>query len=267
MPTGFEHVFNEVEKFKTGAYCASPVREEIDTPFHQHDKGQFIYTVKGTLHIYTENGHYFLPIGHFLWIPKNIVHRMWTNNSSFRMFTIYFDNCDERAGFFASTGVYIVNDLLHQMITFARQWNGYIGKTDIAAYKFLQGFKAILPQVTKTGCLPLLGFVRAHNARLSVIMQYMRANMERKLELKQIAQMYGLSERSLSRLFKSEGTSFIEYLQAIRVVRSMEMLVEKDLNVNMVALKVGYESLTAFSNIFMRFTGVRPTDYIKNIRI
>lgn len=267
MPSGFEHVFNEVAKFKTGVYCASSVKEEIDTPFHQHDKGQFVYTVKGTLHIYTENNHYFLPVAHFLWIPRNVVHRMWTNNSSFRMFTIYFDNQGEQAGFFDHTGVYVANELLHQMIVFARQWNGYIGKTDIAAYKFLQGFKAILPEAAETGRLPLLGFVRPHNDRLSEVMQYMRANMENKLELTGIARKYGLGERSLSRLFKSEGTSFVEYLQAIRVVRSMELLAEKKLNVNLVALKVGYESLTAFSNIFLRFTGVRPTDYIKNIRI
>ena len=267
MTSGFEHVFKEVEEFKTGVYCASSVKEEIDTPFHQHGKGQFIYTIKGTLHIYTVNNHYFLPVGHFLWIPKNVVHRMWTNNSSFRMFTIYFDTYRERHPFFTTTGVYIVNDLLHQMILFAKHWNGHIREKDTAAYQFLQGFKAILPQVTKTGSLPLLGFVRPHDDRLLEVMQYMRSNIESKLELTRIAQKYGFSERSLSRLFKSEGTSFIEYLQAIRIVRSMELLAEKNSNVNLVALKVGYESLTAFSNIFMRFTGVRPSDYIKNIKI
>jgi AraC-like DNA-binding protein/quercetin dioxygenase-like cupin family protein len=266
MPSGFEHVYKEVEKFKAGAYCASSVKEEINTPFHSHDKGQFIYTVKGTLHIDTETNHYFLPVEHFIWVPKNVTHRMWSNNSSFRMFTIYFDSDGEQAQFFDNTGVYMVNDLLHQMIAFARQWEGHICENDFAAHKFLQGFKAVLPQVTKAGSLPLLAFVRPHNQRLLDVMEYMRLNMEHKPDLKNTAQKFGFSERSLSRLFKSEGISFIEYLQAVRVMRSMELLAEKNLNVNMVGLKVGYESLTAFSNIFMRFTGVRPTDYTKNLK-
>ena len=267
MPGGFEHVYSEVTKFTTGVYCASSGKETIDTPFHAHDKGQFIYTVKGTLHIYTASNHYFLPAEHFIWVPATVTHRMWTNNSSFRMFTMYFDNKDEEAGFFRQTGVYMVNNLMHEMIAFARQWDGHISEYDAAAYKFLQGFKAILPQLTKIGSLPLLGFVRARNERLLEVMQYLRTHIDEKLELSSVAQKFGFSERSLSRLFKSEGTSFIEYLQAVRVVRSMELLAEKNLNVNMVALRVGYESLTAFSNIFMRFTGVRPTDYLKSIRV
>ena len=265
MASRFDYVFSQVAKFQTGFYCASSIKEEIDTPFHSHDKGQFIYTVKGTLHIQTEVSHYFLPVGHFIWIPKNVVHRTWTNNSSFRMFTIYFDTQGDFSDYYDHTAVYMVNDLLKEMIGFARQWEGYLSDEEIAG-RFLQGFKAILPQVSQFAALPLLGFVRPRNERLLEIMQYMRSNIEHKLTLADTSKKFGFSERSLSRLFKLEGTSFIEYLQALRVVRSMELLAEKKLNVNLVASKVGYESVTAFSNIFTRFTGVRPADYIKNIK-
>jgi quercetin dioxygenase-like cupin family protein len=48
-----------VQKFRAGIYCASSVKKEIYTPFHFHDEGQFIFTIKGTLHIQTESSHYF----------------------------------------------------------------------------------------------------------------------------------------------------------------------------------------------------------------
>ncbi|WP_371416411.1 helix-turn-helix domain-containing protein [Pedobacter sp. L105] len=35
------------------------------------------------------------------------------------------------------------------------------------------------------------------------------------------------------------------------------------MNVNIVAAKVGYESPSTFSNVFMSFTGIRPTEYVK----
>lgn len=263
MTEGFEYVFAEVEKFKLGVFCASSLKEEIDTPFHKHDKGQLVYTVKGTLHINTEERQYFLPVDHCIWIPKNLVHRMWTNNTSFRMFTIYFDDEVEESGFYSNTSVFSVNVLMHEMIKMARGWNGYIAKNDAVKYKFLQGLKAILPEIAGFDHLPLLAFVNPVNERLVEVIAYIRANISTKLKLEEIANRFGFSSRSLSRLFSKEGISFIEYVQSARVVKSMELLSEKNHNVNMVALHVGYESITAFSNIFLRFTGIRPAEYLQ----
>jgi transcriptional regulator GlxA family with amidase domain len=102
----------------------------------------------------------------------------------------------------------------------------------------------------------------APNSPLKV-MEYMQKNLENKLDAAMIAAKFGFSDRSLSRLFYAEGISFIEYMQSLRVVKSMELLAENNMNINMVAASVGYESITAFSNVFLRFTGLRPSEYIK----
>ncbi|WP_158799248.1 AraC family ligand binding domain-containing protein [Pedobacter sp. L105] len=106
--------FEDVNTFKFGAYCSASERSEIDTPFHAHHKGQFIYAQKGTQNIYTDDNHYFLPVEHFIWITKHTTHRIWTNNSQIVMFTIYFDQTDEQEKFFEEAGVYTVNNLLHE---------------------------------------------------------------------------------------------------------------------------------------------------------
>ncbi len=263
MHSFFEDVSREVEKFKSGVYCSASERNEIDTPYHTHNKGQFIYAEKGTLNIFTNNHHYFLPVEHFIWIPKGVEHRIWTNNSQIMMFTVYFDNSDEASDFFKNTGVYMVNNLLHEMIVFARQWDGHINANNLPALKFMEGFKAILPQISSIGKLPLLGFVRPKNERLLTVMDYMQKNLENKLDATILAAKFGFSDRSLSRLFNAEGISFIEYLQSLRIVKSMELLAENNMNINMAAASVGYESVTAFSNIFLRFTGLRPSEYLK----
>ncbi len=150
------------------------------------------------------------------------------------------------------------------MIYYARQWNGHIDINQYGPFQFLQAFKAILPNLSSANKPPMLGFVHASNKRLSAVMDYMRDHLEEKLSINDIADKFGFSSRSLSRLFQKEGVNFTEYLQSIRIVKAMELLAEKNLSIDTVSLLVGYESPSSFSNVFMRYTGLRPSDYIKN---
>ncbi len=267
MHSFFEDVYPAVEKFKKGAYCSASERNEIETPLHAHNKGQFIYAQKGTLHIMADNNQYFLPVEHFIWIPKNTTHRIWTNNTQIIMFTIYFDNENQHDEFFKHTGVYKVNNLLHEMIVFARKWDGYINIHTPVAFDFLQAIKAILPELSKIRKPPLLGFVKSNNKRLVEVMEYLRGNLEQKIDLTSVAFKFGFSTRSLSRLFSTEGINFNSYLQSVRIVKAMELLAEKSMDVNSVSLMVGYESPASFSKIFKRFTGVSPSEYLKGNRL
>ena len=262
MHTPFEPVFQAVEQFEAGAYCSASERSEIDTPFHAHSKSQFIYAEKGTLHIFTATGHFFLPVEHFVWIPRGTEHRIWTNSTHTMMFTIYFDSRDETDGFFTETGIYMVGRLLHELIGFARQWDGHVGPANGPGFKFLQAFQAILPQLSQLTKLPMLGFVRTKNERLRTVLDYLQANLAARLDAASVAARFGLSDRALSRLFHAEGLSFVVYLQSVRIIRAMELLAEKNMNVSLAALHVGYESVAAFSKVFRRFTGLRPKDYL-----
>ncbi|RFM34099.1 AraC family transcriptional regulator [Chitinophaga silvisoli] len=265
MALSFDKVYQDVQRFRLGAYCSTSEKGEIATPFHTHNKGQFIYAEKGTLHIATADRQYFLPVEHFIWIPRGVTHRMWTNNATVRMFTIYFDNQHLEDDFYQTTGVYMVNNLLHEMIRFVLSWEGHIGKSEFSSYQFLQALKAILPGVSKTRQLPLLGFIKPRDERLQEVIDYMRKHLDEKLELGQVAGKFGFSTRSLSRSFNAEGTSFIEYLQSLRIIQSMELLAEKDFSISRIAAMVGYDSITAFSHTFMRFTGIRPSAYTKGL--
>lgn len=264
MHSFFDDVYPAVEKFEYGAYCSASEKNEIDTPMHTHNKGQFIYAQKGTLHIITEHHQYFLPVEHFIWIPQNTRHRVWTNNTHIMMFTIYFDTQHQQNDFYDETGVYVVNNLLHEMITFATQWHGHIDRHMPVAYPFLQALKAILPTLRTVAKLPLLGFVQAKNERLLKVMDYMRENINHKISLSLVAEKFGFSPRSLSRLFSVEGISFNAYLQSVRIVKSMELLAEKNMDVNTVSIFVGYESPASFSKVFKKFTGMLPSDYLKS---
>ena len=78
-----------------------------------------------------------------------------------------------------------------------------------------------------------------------------------------LAVQFGFSERSLYRLFQKDlGMSFIQYLTIRRILKAIELLLEKKLAVNEVALAVGYNSVPTFSNTFYKILRQRPSEYI-----
>ena len=82
----------------------------------------------------------------------------------------------------------------------------------------------------------------------------------------QIAARFGMSSRSLSRLFKEDmGISYIRFLRAIRIAKALELMSENNYSILEIAMRVGYNELSSFSNIFTRVTGIRPSIYMAKI--
>ncbi len=80
--------------------------------------------------------------------------------------------------------------------------------------------------------------------------------------LAEAAEFIEVSESHLSRLFKEEtGLNFLQYLNAWRVNRATEMMMDPRRNISEVALECGFPSPGYFAKIFKRFTGLTPSQY------
>lgn len=85
------------------------------------------------------------------------------------------------------------------------------------------------------------------------------------LQLDSVAQRYGLSGRTLLRLFKDQlGMTFGNYLRVARIVRAIELQADPNVSVTGVAYEVGYNSLSSFSRAFQQLTGGNPREYLRN---
>ena len=80
-----------------------------------------------------------------------------------------------------------------------------------------------------------------------------------------IAEMYHITPNYLSRIFhEKSGRRFVDYLTEVRIMNAKRLLTtEPGLSVQDIALKVGYYSSRYFSKIFIRETGMRPSQYRK----
>jgi AraC-like DNA-binding protein len=76
----------------------------------------------------------------------------------------------------------------------------------------------------------------------------------------------GLSERTLRRQFSAAtGMTWRQYLLESRLLRSMALLAGPGPTVLDVATSVGFDSVSAFTRAFGRYTGETPTAYRRRV--
>ena len=94
-------------------------------------------------------------------------------------------------------------------------------------------------------------------------LQKMQANFQENLTIEQIAQELYISPQYFSRLFKKfVGQSPYQYLIDIRIRHAKELLVNQpDLPIQTIAIKVGFESVSQFIDVFKRKTQYTPKKF------
>jgi len=243
-------------------YCYHNQMGEKLIPSHRHKKGQFLYTEGGIVFVKTKEKSYFLPARHYMWIAPGVEHSIHPSSPEVIMRNLYFPIFTTDDAFYFNTSIHPVNDLLLELMLFTTRWTGHIVPSDKTAFTVVDAIKVLLPQISSFS-LPL-ALPLAKNKRLKNLVTYLEENMGSELLFNDLAASFGFSPRSLSRLFQKDlGMSFIQYLTALRMLKAMELLLEKSLTVNEVALTVGYNSLPTFSNTFQKMIGIRPSEYVK----
>ncbi|MFA6844743.1 MAG: helix-turn-helix domain-containing protein [Sphaerochaetaceae bacterium] len=91
---------------------------------------------------------------------------------------------------------------------------------------------------------------------------FIASNFNKPIGLQEAATFLGLSESHLSRLFKEvTGLNFLQYLNAWRINKSVEMMKDPKRNIGDIATNCGFPTPGYFAKIFKRFSGTTPTQY------
>ncbi|MBV8327729.1 AraC family transcriptional regulator [Chryseobacterium sp.] len=233
-------------------------------PFHKHTKGQLSYVEGGIAYITIDNRTYVVPARHFFWIPQGMEHILEIGHSATVLRSLYFYAHDDVSDpFYSRLGIYPASELLIQMIKYTEIWDEKHVTAQDENFEFLIALKKILPK-THQQPLPII-LPATHNKQMLRIVSYLEWNIGEKHTLANVSARFGLSERTLSRLFKADmDISFLQYLKTLRIIKAIELLLNTDKSINEIADDVGYSSISAFSDTFSEFTQSRPSDLRKN---
>ncbi len=94
------------------------------------------------------------------------------------------------------------------------------------------------------------------------VIEYIKANFQRRMSLEEIAASTYLSKTYLSSLFKKEtGYSISEYINIVRIERSKALLLEENISIIEIANICGFEDQSYFTKVFKHIVGITPKKY------
>ncbi|MDR0290021.1 MAG: helix-turn-helix domain-containing protein [Treponema sp.] len=101
-----------------------------------------------------------------------------------------------------------------------------------------------------------------HASALRKAERFIWENYTRKISLKEVADVSGLSAPYFSTIFKDEmGENFSNYLNRLRVEKASSMLKETEFPISGISVACGFEDQSWFSKIFKSYTGFSPCKY------
>ncbi len=102
-----------------------------------------------------------------------------------------------------------------------------------------------------------------YNAKVYVeyAVNYLQTNYHN-AKINDVAQKIGINRSYLTSIFRQQmGISPQEYLMQYRMDKAREILLESDISVQEIALRVGYDNALTFSKIFKSYYGLSPAYY------
>ena len=98
------------------------------------------------------------------------------------------------------------------------------------------------------------------------LLEYIRLNIGVIRSREDVAKQFKVTPNTLSnRIYKIAGCSFSEYIKTCRIQAAQVLLINSDLNVKQIALRVGFDTSEGFIRAFGKSTGQSPLQYRKEL--
>ncbi|MEI7447478.1 MAG: helix-turn-helix transcriptional regulator [Burkholderiales bacterium] len=222
------------------------------TGWHHHARAQLLYATRGVMTVDTRNDRWTVPPMRALWIPACETHRV-RMRGRVEMRTLYLDPPEPHA--LPTRCVSLeVTPLARALIERATEVPMLydLDGADGLAMRLLVAEIERLPAAGLSLPLPADEALAELCARLSAAPAGHAA-------IPALAEAAGVSARTLTRRFAAQtGLTPVQWFQRMRALEAMARLAE-GVPVTRVALDLGYDSPSAFSAMFRRTLGMRPS--------
>jgi transcriptional regulator GlxA family with amidase domain len=100
------------------------------------------------------------------------------------------------------------------------------------------------------------------NGKLSSIVEWIRANLQKEITVKELSERYNYNSDHLSRLFKKHlGVTPIKYVNAVKVLKAKELLSLTDKSIKEISYETGFKDEKYFMKLFKSAESLTPTEY------
>ncbi|WP_419888182.1 AraC family transcriptional regulator [Neobacillus niacini] len=243
---------------------------------HWHDRIEFLFVLKGRIHVYVGRDEYFLQENDLLLINSNEVHGVESSEEN-KLIVLQipvsyikqiYKNIENET-FHCQSFQYEEQDrfndirsLMAQLMLISRnKKDGYEVKIhslllDIV-YKLISNFRL-------KNNVELYRNSKKDIDRLTRITSYIQQNFMHPITLNEIAEIEQLTVPYLSKYFQQHmGQSFVKYLNGIRLEHAVRTMLESDWPIIQIAMESGFSNLNTFHKLFKETFHATPYQYRK----
>lgn len=102
---------------------------------------------------------------------------------------------------------------------------------------------------------------------IAEVKQYIKANLDSRLSLNEVAAVFNFSPNYLSKLFsRYSDMGFAHYISYERIQTAKKMLSQGHNHIYEVAEQLGFENAFYFSTVFKKMEGISPREFLNQIR-
>ncbi|MET9384888.1 helix-turn-helix transcriptional regulator [Streptomyces sp. NPDC002928] len=216
---------------------------------HRHDDHQIVYAGRGVLAVTTSAGSWVAPGTRAIWVPAGTVHAHQAHGE-LELHTIGLPESENPLGLDAPT-VLAVGPLLRELIL-AHTRTPDDGSPERAR------LRAVLLDQLRASPQQPLHLPSPTAPQLQALCEILRADPADDRTLAVLGREVGASDRTLSRLFRSDlGMTFPQWRTQLRLHHALVLLAEHT-PVTAVAHLCGWSSVSAFIDVFRRTFGHTP---------
>ena len=225
---------------------------------HTHSWHQLIYASSGVMSVHTTQGAWVVPPHRAVWVAAGIEHRSQMSGGVL-MQTLYLAP-DLSQVLSRNCCAVNVSPLLRELILHIVG----IGMLSRRVPAHARLIAVLLDQLEVLPSTPLQ-LPLPSDRRAARVARWMQQNLEDSGSLKFVAKRGSASVRTIERIFVEEtGMTLGRWRQQLRLLQALRLLAA-GIPVTAVALRVGYDSPSAFIAMFRRVLGATPSRYFAPI--
>ena len=225
-------------------------------PEHSHEKHQLLYAVEGVMVVYSANSQWTVPANRGFWMPCGQVHSLRCVGP-LKMCSV-FVRPDSFSNLPTETKAVSISPLLSELIkaSVSLQPPYAEDSRDARIMQLILDELAILP------ALPL-SLPQPADPRIKRICLALQHDPGDASTVADWSERLGLDQKTIQRLFRKEtGMTFGQWRQQARLLLALERIAVGQKIID-VALELGYDSPSAFTNMFKKQFGKTPSQFFK----
>lgn len=229
---------------------------------HGRHSDAFIYIIEGGCTYTVEGGDRFsVGAGDVLYLAKDAVYRMDVDEGDYHYIFCDFDLiCDTER----RSTVYTPANTGDVAQLFRRLYRAYNAHTVGTHAECLSLLYRIYAAVARSVGSAYVG--RSSRERVEAVREHIDRNCGGELSVRALAEMAGMSEVHLRKLFHSVfGTAPLAYITSARLERAKQLMQYPFLTLEECATQSGFSSLAYFSRVFRESVGMTPTAYRRTV--